>query len=110
MSLILGTVTGLVIGGAYGLFYTPRSGKENREYIKEYTDDVKEGSNDFKEKLDDVQTAVSGLQTELEIIQGPVANEFKRIIHQYQNDISPHLDRIQSRQEQLNESINDMNV
>lgn len=110
MSLILGTVTGLVIGGAYGLLSTPRTGKENREYLKQYTDNVKQESKDFKEKVDDVMSSVSNLQTELEMFKGPVTNEFKRIIHQYQNDISPRLDRIQARQEQLNDSIDDVNI
>ncbi len=110
MSLILGTVTGLVIGGAYGLLSTPRTGKENREYLKQYTDNVKQESKDFKDKVDDVTSSVSNLQTELEMFKGPVANEFKRIIHQYQNDISPRLDRIQARQEQLNDSIDDVNI
>lgn len=110
MSLILGTVTGLVLGGAYGLLYTPRTGKENREYLKQYATDVKHDSQDVKTKFDHLNRSVNNLQHELQMMQGPVAAEFKRIAHQYQNDIEPRLDRIQDRQQQLNNTIDNMDV
>lgn len=110
MSLILGTVTGLVLGGAYGLLYTPRPGKENREYLKQYSEEVKVSSKDTKVKVENFTKSVANLQHELKMAQGPVAAEFKRIAHQYQNELEPRLERIQARQEQLTDTIDNMNV
>lgn len=110
MSLILGTATGLVIGGAYGLLHTPRSGKENRQLLKQYSHDVKESSQDVKVKFDRLDRSINNLNHELEMLQGPVAAEFKRIFHQYQVDIAPRVDRIKDRQNQLTNTVENMDV
>lgn len=108
MSFLLGTATGLVIGGAYGLLHTPRKGKENREYLKTYANDVKNQSEVVKQDFDHLNRSVNTLKHELDMVQGPISAEFKAIANQYQLELEPRLARIQARQEELNKSLDNL--
>lgn len=57
----IGLFAGAVIGGVVALLYTPKTGKETRQYIKEKAGDVVTG---VKEKTGDVMESVREVASE----------------------------------------------
>lgn len=71
-TFLTGLLVGVVVGGAVALLYSPKSGKENREFVKKKAlqardfamdkfDDLKEGALELKDKT---QKAVKAAEKE----------------------------------------------
>lgn len=106
--LLLGSLGGLIVGGAAVLLTTPRSGKENRERLTTYASDVKSSSIDASNKAKHTQAKLKDLQFEIAKVQGPFLNEIKGITSDFQLEMEPRLRRIKERQTKLQADVNDL--
>jgi len=108
MHFILGTLSGLIIGGVAGLMSTPQTGKENRQTVKSYANDVSSQAKTVTDQANDLKSSVDNLKFEIDKIKGPVMTEFNTIKSEYELELNPRLRRIQEQQEKLNKDINEM--
>ncbi|MEI6533485.1 MAG: hypothetical protein WCO06_06650 [Candidatus Roizmanbacteria bacterium] len=75
-----GLVLGTIIGGISALFLTPKTGKENREFVKEKYEELK------------IMMEKGELKEKIHEIFGEVTDEGKKMYEQVQKDISARLE------------------
>lgn len=103
--VLLGTVSGLVLGGIYGLVNTPRSGKENLEALKAYIDETTYHVQDVTEKVNDLKFAVSQLTAESKFVQDEFMTDIQKIATDFQYEAEPRLRRIQEKADKIQREI-----
>lgn len=96
-----GLVTGGIAGAAYGLLTTPRSGKENQLFIKEYIQDTTDHVQDVSAKLTDLQGAVQTLAEEGRYFTTVFSKEMDQTISNFTYEAEPRLQRIQENADKL---------
>lgn len=103
--VLLGTVSGLVLGGIYGLVNTPRSGKENQEALKAYIDETTYHVQDVTEKVNDLKFAVSQLTAESKFVQDEFMTDIQKIATDFQYEAEPRLRRIQEKAAKIQREV-----
>lgn len=63
-STIAGVLAGLAVGGALGILFAPKSGKETREEIGEKASEMVDKANKMKEELTGMLSEVSAKEKE----------------------------------------------
>lgn len=102
---LLGSLSGLIIGGVYGLVKTPRSGKENQQMVKEYIDDTTNHVQDVSDRVNDLKNAVNTLTEEGKRLQEGFAKDVQSLADDYMHETEPRLRRIQEKSDKLTEGI-----
>ncbi len=74
-SFLTGLAIGVVVGGAVALLYSPKSGKENREFIKKKALEAKDFAVD---KFEDVRDEAVELRDKAEKAVKAAEKEFKK--------------------------------
>jgi gas vesicle protein len=102
---LLGSLSGIVLGGIYGLLKTPRSGKENQEVMKEYIDDTTYHVQDVSERVKDLKSAINNLTDEGKKLQEGFVQDVQKIADEYMYEAEPRLRRIQEKAEKMTKDI-----
>lgn len=102
---LLGTLSGIVLGGVYGLLNTPRSGKENQEMFKAYIDDNTKQFNDVQDKLKDLKMAIQNVTDEGMKLQTEFMTDIQRISNDYLYEAQPRMDRIKRKTDKINKDV-----
>jgi gas vesicle protein len=68
-TFMLGAIGGAVVSGTYVLLRTPRTGKENQKFVKEFYQTTKSNVDNVSDKVGDVQAAVNNLKLEVNKLQ-----------------------------------------
>lgn len=103
--LLLGSLSGIVLGGIYGLVSTPRSGKENQEMLKAYIDETTYHVQDVTDKVNDLKFAVSQLTAESKFVQDEFMADMQKIATDFQYEAEPRLRRIQEKAEKIQKEV-----
>lgn len=101
MSFLLGTFTGIVAGGLFGLAKTPRSGKANQAYIKSYINELESSSQAVKNDATHLKDTLNRLQDELAYVQGSLKDSLMDTLHNFKHEATPRLKSIQRHQDKL---------
>ncbi len=103
---------GAVLSGSYVLLRTPRTGKENREFVKEYYHATKGNVENVQDKFSTVQASVNNLKVEVAKLQtGPLpeimhlADDFKTEAQVYSRRINDGVDVIKQEVETMQNRI-----
>src|SRR5690625_3343223 len=93
---LLGSLSGLVVGGIYGLIKTPRSGKENQDYLKDYIDETNRHVQDVTDKVNDLKHSISTLTNEAKFVQNEFMTDIQSTVSEFRYEAEPRLRRIQN--------------
>lgn len=102
---LLGSLSGIVVGGIYGLIKTPRTGKENQEAIKVYIDDTNTHVQDVTDKVNDLKESISQLTQEAKFVQNEFSADVQATVTDFQYDMEPRLRRIQEHADKIQSEI-----
>lgn len=102
---LLGSLSGIILGGIYGLLQTPRSGKENQEHIKTYIDETTYHVQDVADRINDLKSAISQLTQEGKNLQEGFVADVQTLSDEYMNEAEPRLRRIQDQTEKITKDI-----
>lgn len=98
---VLGSLSGLVAGGIYGLIKTPRSGKENQQALRNYADETSDHLQDVSDKVSDLKDSINQLKAEVSFVQNDVMDEMTLIAKEFQHEAEPRLRRIQEKTKKI---------
>lgn len=104
---LLGSLTGIVAGGLYGLIKTPQSGKENQQALKDYADETANNIQDISDKVKDLKESVNQLKTEVSFVQNDVMDEMQLIAKDFQHEAEPRLRRIKEKADKIQTEVED---
>lgn len=102
---LLGSISGVVLGGIYGLLKTPRSGKENQQMIKDYVDETTYHVQDVSDRVKDLKAAVNTLTAEGKKLQEEFAVDVQKIADEYMYEAEPRIRRIQEKADKMTKEI-----
>ncbi|GEK91452.1 YtxH domain-containing protein [Alkalibacterium kapii] len=102
---MLGTLSGVVVGGLYGLIKTPRSGKENQEALKNYADETSDHLSVVSDNVNDLKDSINALKKEISFVQNDVMDEMTLIAKEFQHEAEPRLRRIQEKTEKMQTEV-----
>lgn len=95
--LILGLLTGVISGAAYGLLTTKYTGAENRAYFKQYSQRVKQDFDLAKHDVQNLSAVISNLQEDALPKAQIFQNELKHSISDLKKEAEPRSRRIEER-------------
>lgn len=102
---LLGSLSGVILGGVYGLLKTPRSGKENQEVVKSYIDKTTDHVQDVSDRVGDLKVAIQNLTDEGKKLQEGFATDMQHLTEEYMNEAEPRLRRIQDKADKMTKDI-----
>ncbi|MBM6613416.1 YtxH domain-containing protein [Desemzia sp. RIT804] len=108
IGLASGIVFGAIVGGAYGLLKTPRTGEQNREAMKSYLDDTTVLVQDVTDKVKDLKGAISELTNEGKTLATDFAKDMNETVQEFSYEVEPRMRRIQDQANKLNSDVQDM--
>lgn len=102
---LLGSLSGVVLGGIYGLVRTPRPGKQNQEMLKAYIDDTTNHVQDVTDKVNDLKSAVSRLTSEVNFVQTEFMSDMQTVAAEFQKEAEPRMRRILEKAEKIQTEV-----
>ncbi|WP_208559113.1 YtxH domain-containing protein [Marinilactibacillus kalidii] len=102
---LLGSLSGIILGGTYGLLTTPRSGKENQEKLKNYVDDTTDHVKDVNDKVGDLKVALQNLTDEGVKLQIEFITDIQALSNEYMYEAQPRIERIQRKTDKISKDI-----
>lgn len=105
-TFMLGAIGGAVVSGSYVLLRTPRTGKENQEFVKEFYHTTKANVENVQDKTSDVQAAVNNLKVEATKLQLNFLPEVKGIADDFQTEAEVYKRRINDELDVINQEVN----
>lgn len=102
---LLGTFSGVVLGGIYGLLTTPRTGKENQNMLKDYIDDSTDQFKDVNDKVSDLKASIQNLTDEGMKLQNEFMTDIQQLSNDYMYEAQPRLERIKRKTDKINKDL-----
>ena len=116
-SFLISASVGALFGGSYVLLRTPRTGKENQEFIKQFYYDTKADVEDVQDKASNVQASLNQLKVEVTKLQTGVvpelmhtADDFKVEAQVYSRRINDEVEVLVNEANALLDAIKQFNV
>lgn len=107
-TLFGGLLFGGLIGGMAGLLRTPRTGKENRETLKQYIEETTEHVEDVSSKVSDLKDAVTELSNESKTFSSTFMKEMNETVQSFTYEAEPRIRRMQDQAKKLQTDIQDL--
>jgi len=111
-TFMLGAIGGAVAGGSYVLLRTPRTGKENRRFMKNFIQTTKANVENVQDEAKNVEEATQNLNTEINKLQlgfipdvMNTVNDFKTEADVYSRRINDGINIITNEVDSLNNRI-----
>lgn len=108
LTFLLSTIGGAVIGGSYVLIRTPRSGKENQEFIKDFIETTQANLENVSEEASNLGESLNHLTSEVKHIQQYFIPEMLDIVGDFKEDAEISSRRIQHEMDEINHEIENM--
>jgi Gas vesicle protein len=100
-----GLLFGATVGGASGLLFAPRSGKETQKYLETEITEVKTSVNNVKDSFEQVQQATQTLQETLNETVPYLQNGIKKDLDAFQFQTAPRIARLTKQIATLQEHL-----
>lgn len=101
---------GAIISSSYVLLRTPRSGKENQEFIKDFTQTTQTNIDQVANQAADLQHSLNNLTTEIKNIQQYFVPDILEIAEDFKAEATVSSRRIQEELKEMEREINQLNV
>ncbi|MDN6161722.1 MAG: YtxH domain-containing protein [Pisciglobus halotolerans] len=102
LTFLLSTLGGAIIGGSYVLIRTPRSGKENQLFVKNFLETTQKNIDDVSVQAAELQDSLNNLNTEIKKVQQTFIPEVSDISEDFKNNAKVSNRRIQNEIEDIN--------
>lgn len=103
-------LAGVLIGGSYVLIRTPRTGKENQEFVKNFIQTTQANVQNVSEQAQGVEQAIQNLTTEIQKIQVDFIPEMIDIAEDFKNEVTISTRRINDEVEDINREIDHLDL
>lgn len=107
-TFMLGALGGAIVSGSYVLLRTPRTGKENQQFVKEFYHTTKANTENVSDKVSTVQASVNNLKVEVAKLQTGVLPEIMTIANDFQTEAEVYTRRINDGIQDINHDVNKM--
>lgn len=109
-TFMLGAIGGAVVSGTYVLLNTPRTGKENQKFVKEFYYTTKENVEHVSDKAANTQNAVTNLKLEANKLQLDFIPEVMRTADDFKTEAEVYTRRINDSIQEINQEVEAMNA
>lgn len=107
-SFLISASVGALFGGSYVLLRTPRTGKENQEFVKQFYYDTKVNVEEVQDKASNVQASLSQLKVEVAKLQTGVMPELMHAADDFKVEAQVYSRRINDGIEEITDEFDDM--
>lgn len=107
-TFLLGAIGGAAVTGSYVLLRTPRTGKENQEFVKEFYTTTKSNVDNVQDKVGNVQAAVNNLKLEMNKVQLDSLPEIMHDVNEFQTEAQVYSRRINEVITEINREVEAM--
>lgn len=106
--LLLGIIAGAAITGIGTLLYTPTSGKNLRENLKENKDELQDIYKELKLKINEMKDeSISASKVSKEAVKHFIA-ESKDLVNAWKSDVEPHRNELQKRIKEIENTLGEL--
>lgn len=109
LTFLLSTIGGAIIGGSYVLIRTPRSGKENQLFVKDFIQTTEKNVDHLSNQVLGLQQSLNQLNNEIQNVQDVFVPELLEITDDFQNHAEVSSRRIKSDLDNINNELNHLN-
>lgn len=106
LTFLLSTVGGALIGGSYILIRTPRSGKENQLFVKDFIQTTEKNIDNVSNQVHGLKQSLNNLNFEIQNIQEAFVPELLEITDDFKNHAEVSNRRIQNDLDNINRELN----
>ncbi len=107
-SFLMSASVGALLGGSYVLLRTPRTGKENQEFIKAFYQETRVNVENVQNKVSDVQAKTNDLQVEVAKLQAGPIPEFKHLADDFKTEAEVYTRRINDGIQEITQEVDAM--
>ncbi|WP_125606513.1 YtxH domain-containing protein [Lapidilactobacillus bayanensis] len=100
-----GLLIGAVLGTAYVLLTSEKTGKQRQQGVTNYFKDLTHATNNVATSVKEFQNAVTNLHHEVEATLKPTIAEIQQTATDFQFQAQPRLDQINESTEQLQQDL-----
>lgn len=104
----LSALVGALIGGSYVLVRTPRTGKENQEFMKNFIHTTQANIQNVSDQALGVEQAIRNLTTEIQNIQADFIPEVINIANDFKAEAAVSTRRINDEMEEINRELENL--
>lgn len=104
-TFMLGAIGGAVVSGSYVLLRTPRTGRENQKFAKEFYSTTKSNVEDVSDKVSNVQAAANNLKLEVSKLQLDYIPEIMHDVNDFKTEAEVYSRRINDGMTEINQEI-----
>lgn len=104
----LSALAGAVIGGSYVLVRTPRTGKENQLFIKDFIETTQDNIQNVSNQALNMEQAIKNLTTEVQNIQSDFLPEVIDIADDFKNEAALSTRRIDEDLTEINRELDNL--
>lgn len=109
ITFLLSTLGGALIGGSYVLIRTPRSGKENQLFVKDFIQTTEKNIDNVSKQAADLQQSLNHLNVEIQNIQKYFVPDLVEISVDFKNHAEVSNRRIQNDIQIINNELENFN-
>lgn len=103
-----GLLFGAVLGTAYVLLTTEKTGKQRQQDITNYFKDLTHETNNVSDSVKGFQNALANLKQEVELTLKPTIADIQQSVTDFQFQTQPRLDQMNETTEKLQKDLNQM--
>lgn len=107
-SFLISASVGALLGGSYVLLRTPRTGKENQEFVKQFYQDTKMNVEEVQGKASNVQASLNQLKVEVAKLQTGVMPELMHVADDFKVEAEVYSRRINDGVQEITDEFDDM--
>lgn len=109
-TFLLGALGGAALGGGYVLLNTPRSGKENQRFVKEFYYTTKYNIENVQDKASDMQNAMDALNAEMTYLQLDFMPDVMGSVNSLTEEADVYMRRINDGVTEMKNEVDAMNM
>lgn len=109
-TFMLGAIGGAVVSGSYVLLRTPRTGKENRDFAKNFYNTTKVNAENVSDEVGNVQAAANNLKLEVNKLQLGFIPEIMHDVNDFKTEAQVYSRRINDGIEIINNEVEAMKI
>lgn len=110
LTFLLSTVGGAIIGSSYVLLRTPRSGKENQQFIKEFIQTTQTNIDHVADQAADLQQSLNNLTFEIKNVQQYFVPDLLKIAEDFKVEAAVSSRRIQDELQEIEREISQLDL
>ncbi len=106
----LSALAGALLGGSYVLIRTPRTGKENQQFVKDFIQTTQDNLQNVSEQALGVEQAIRNLTTEVQNVQTTFLPEVMEIAEDFKNEAAVSTRRINDELLEINRELGNLDL